>query len=327
MASAHKSVSGHSTKRRLAVSVVPVEDPLVSVILPTYNHAHYLPESIGSVLSQSYSPVELIVVDDGSCDETQAVVQRYSDGAVRYVSQRNRGLAAARNLGLSMARGELVAFLDADDRFLPDHVRVSVAALQDHPDVAFVCGDLRTFGPLSDFVHTHACDPTPDHLASMLRGCFIVNVGACLFRRSELLAVNGFDETRRACEDWDLFFRLLRHSPLHCHHTIVLEYRRSPGQMSHDFPLMLGESMRVLKDLRAYARSRTDYAEAYEEGIADVRRYYGDPAADALRRALFQLNFLEAARLSVSLLRWYPVGLLRAARPSAPLTGAEQHAP
>lgn len=303
-----------------------VEGPLVSVVLPTYNHAYYLPESVGSVLSQSYSPLELIVVDDGSRDETQAVVRRCGDGAVRYMSQRNRGLAAARNLGLSMARGELVAFLDADDRLLPDHLRVSVAALQDHADVAFVCGDLRTFGPLNDFVHTHACAPTPDHFASMLRGCFIVNVGACLFRRSALLAVGGFDETRRACEDWDLFLRLLRHSPLHCHHTVVLEYRRSPGQMSRDFPLMLGASMRVLRDQRAYARSRTEYAEAYGEGIADIRRYYGDPATDALWRGLSQVKLLEAARLSASLLRWYPAGLLRAARPSAARTGGEPHA-
>lgn len=310
-------MSERSLGQRLDVSGAPVEDPLVSVILPTYNHAHYLPESIGSVLSQSYSSLELIIIDDGSFDETQAVVQRYSDRAVRYVSQRNRGLAAARNLGVSMARGEFVAFLDADDRFLPDHLRVSVAAFQDHTDVAFVCGDLRTFGPLSDFVHIHACDPTPDHFASMLRGCFIVNIGTCLFRRSALLAVDGFDETRRACEDLDLFFRLLRSSPLHCHHTAVLEYRRSPGQMSRDFPLMLGESMRALRDQRAYAQSQAEYAEAYEDGIADVRRYYGDPAADALRRALSQMKLLEAVRLSVSLLRWYPAGLLRAARISA----------
>lgn len=326
MTGADSSVPDRSATRRLAVSGALVERPLVSVVLPTYNHAHYLPESLGSVLSQSYSPLELIVVDDGSSDETQAVVQRCSDGAVRYVSQRNRGLAAARNLGLSVARGEFVAFLDADDHFLPDHLRVSVAALQDHIEVAFVCGDLRTFGPLSDFVHTHACDPTPDHFASMLRGCFIVNVGACLFRRSALLAVDGFDETRRACEDWDLFFRLLRQSQLHCHHTVVLEYRRSPGQMSRDFPLMLRESMRALRDQRAYVRRWAEYAEAYEQGIADLSRYYGDPTADSLRRALSQLKFLEAARLSVSLLRWYPGGLLRAAH-IGHLTETERDAP
>jgi cellulose synthase/poly-beta-1,6-N-acetylglucosamine synthase-like glycosyltransferase len=322
----HRSGADAPVEQRSARAGAPAERPLVSVILPTYNHAHYLPESIGSVLSQSYRPLELIVVDDGSRDETQAVVQRCDDGSVRYVSQRNRGLAATRNRGFSLARGEFVVFLDADDRLLPDHLRVSVSALQDHADVAFVCGDLRTFGHPHDFDHVHACAPTPDHFASMLRGCFIVNVGACLFRRTALLAVGGFDETRSACEDWDLFFRLLRHSPLHCHHTVVLEYRRSPGQMSRNFPLMLGASMRTLRDQRAYARSRTEYVDAYKEGLADVRRYYGDPAADALRQAPSRLRLLDAARLSVSLLRWYPAGLLRAARPSATRTGAQPHA-
>lgn len=326
MDAADMASSKPSVGVRPTVSGNPVESPLVSIVIPTYNHAHYLPESVGSVLSQSYSPLELIVVDDGSRDETQAVVQRCGGGVARYVSQRNRGLAAARNLGLSMARGELVAFLDADDRLLPDHLRVSVAAVQDHADVAFVCGDLCTFGPLDDFVHTHACAPTPDHFASMLRGCFIVNVGACLFRRPALLAVGGFDETCNACEDWDLFFRLLRHSPLYCHHTVVLEYRRSPGQMSRDFQLMLGASMRVLRDQRSYARSRAEYAEAYEEGLADIRRYYGDPAADALRRALSQRKLLRAARLSMILLRWYPAGLLRAAQPPAAQTRGQPHA-
>lgn len=297
--------------RRSARSGAPPEGSLVSVIIPTYNHAHYLPESIGSILAQSYRHFELIVVDDGSRDDTEAVVQRCNDGSIRYIRQLNRGLAAARNRGLTEARGEFAAFLDADDRFLPDHVRVSVAALGDNAEVAFVCGDLRTFG-YHDFDHVHACAPAPDHFASLLRGCFIVNVGACLFRRSALLAVGGFDETCRACEDWDLFFRLLRHASLFCHHTVVLEYRRSPGQMSRNFPLMLDASMRTLRAQREYAQRRKEYADAYQEGLADILRYYGDPAADELRRALSRLRIPAALPLIRGLLRWYPAGFCRA---------------
>lgn len=326
MAGADVPEWGLAPRRHGAVSGA-AENPLVSVVIPTCDHAHYLPESIGSVLGQSYSPLELIVVDDGSRDETQAVVQRYGDGAVRYVSQPNRGLAAARNLGMSVARGEFITFLDADDRLLPDHLHVSVADIQKQENVAFVCGDLRTFGPLSDFVHAHACAPNPDHFASMLRGCFIVNVGVCLFRRSALVAIGGFDQTRRACEDWDLFFRLLRHSQLHCHHRVILEYRRSLGQMSRDFSLMLGASTRVLRDQRVLARSRTEYADAYEAGMAAIRRYYGDPCADELRSALSTFELLEAGRLVVSLLRWYPAGLLRVVRPQPKRPGGKSHAP
>src|ERR1039457_2614564 len=99
---------------RLGARSKRLQRPLVSVIIPTYNHARYLSESIGSVLNQSYKPRELIVVDDGSLDDTRAVVEHCDDGSVRYFSQRNRGLAAARNRGLSEAKGEFVAFLDAD---------------------------------------------------------------------------------------------------------------------------------------------------------------------------------------------------------------------
>ena len=312
---------------RNAPTGVPPEGPLVSVIIPTCDHAHYLPESIGSTLAQSYRHFELIVIDDGSRDDTHAVVQRCNDGSIRYIKQRNRGLAAARNRGLSEARGEFAAFLDADDRLLPDHLRVSVAAFGDNAGVAFVCGDLRTFGFPHDFDHVHVCAPAPDHFASLLRGCFIVNVGVCLFRRSALLAVGGFDETRRACEDWDLFLRLLRHSSLFCHHTVVLEYRRSPGQMSRKFPLMLDESMRTLRGQRKYAQRRKEYADAYQDGLADILRYYGDPAADELRQAFSRLRIPDVLPLIRSLLRWYPAGFCRAVGLSSLGNGSRTHAP
>jgi hypothetical protein len=150
----------------------------------------------------------------------------------------------------------------------------------------------------------------------MLRGCFIVNVGACLFHRSALLAVGGFDETRKACEDWDLFFRILRLSSLHCHHQVVLEYRRSSGQMSRDYSLMLGASMRVLRDQRIYTRNRQEYNDSYKAGLSDIIRYYGNPTVDALYTALRSLRFRQAVRLLVKLLRWYPAGLLRVFRNS-----------
>lgn len=284
---------------------------LVSVIVATHNHAHYLPESIGSVLAQSHAGFELIVVDDGSQDDTHAVVQALNRGSIRYLRQRNRGLAAARNLGLAHATGEFVAFLDADDRFLRDHLQISLAALSEHPEVAFVCGDLQTFGIPDDFEHVHSCAPTPDHYASLLRGCFIVNVGACLFRRAALLAIDGFDESCKACEDWDLFLRLVRYSALHCHHRVVLEYRRSPDQMSRNLALMLGASMRTLNAQRKHLGDRVDYFAAYADGLADIRRYYGDPAVHEVLPALAHLRFGHAVALLRNLCRWYPAGLTR----------------
>ncbi len=116
------------------------ENPLVSIIIPTYNYAGYLPRAIGSCLDQTYRNLETIVVDDGSTDTTAAVVSGFGDEIV-YVRQENQGVSAARNAGLARARGEFIAFLDADDILLKDCIASTVAVLLDHPDVGIVFTD------------------------------------------------------------------------------------------------------------------------------------------------------------------------------------------
>src|SRR4051794_23095793 len=125
---------------------------IVSVVIPAFNHAAFLSAAIKSVLGQSDSSYELIVVDDGSTDDTRAVVARYRQ--VRYVYQENRGLSAARNAGLRLSIGAFVVFLDADDILEPQALAVGRANLVAHPDWAFVSGahrrvdtELRPIGP------------------------------------------------------------------------------------------------------------------------------------------------------------------------------------
>ena len=117
------------------------EAPLVSVVIPCYNQAHFLGEAIESVLAQTYPHLEIIVVDDGSPDNTEEVATRYS--GVRYVQQANQGLAAARNTGLRHSTGAYLVFLDADDRLLPQAVEVGLQQLQAHPECAFTFGKWR----------------------------------------------------------------------------------------------------------------------------------------------------------------------------------------
>src|SRR5215212_10726407 len=114
---------------------------LVSVIIPCYNQAHFLGEAIESVISQSYKNFEIIVVDDGSTDNTSEVASSYEE--VRLVRQQNRGLAGARNRGLGEARGEYVVFLDSDDRLVSEALEVGVRELEAHPECAFVSGHYR----------------------------------------------------------------------------------------------------------------------------------------------------------------------------------------
>src|ERR1051326_205992 len=107
--------------------------PQVSVIIPTYNSAHYLADAVESVLSQTFQDIEVLIIDDGSTDETETVIQRYGS-LVRCFRQRNSGVAVARNRGIEESRGEYVAFLDADDTWLPHKLERQLAALDECSD-------------------------------------------------------------------------------------------------------------------------------------------------------------------------------------------------
>jgi len=117
--------------------------PLVSVIIPVYNGARFIAEAIESVCAQNYDPMEIIVVDDGSIDETSSIVQSFKD--VRYIRQKNQGVAVARNTGIENSRGELIAFLDADDYWAPNKLGIQVNCLLKHPHVGYTLGMQRNF--------------------------------------------------------------------------------------------------------------------------------------------------------------------------------------
>jgi glycosyltransferase involved in cell wall biosynthesis len=118
--------------------------PIVSVVVPCFNQARFLADSLTSVRAQGSVDHETLVVDDGSIDDTASVAGRFDD--VRYLRQDNRGTAAARNRGLRESRGRYVVFLDADDRLLPDALAAGVDALEREPDCGFVYGHVRLFG-------------------------------------------------------------------------------------------------------------------------------------------------------------------------------------
>ena len=113
---------------------------LVSIIIPCYNQGQFLAEAIQSVLNQDYQEKEIIVVNDGSLDNTREVAQAFGD-SIRYVEQTNKGLSSARNAGIRIARGEYIAFLDSDDQYLPHTLSTAVSFLDLYSDTAMVCGD------------------------------------------------------------------------------------------------------------------------------------------------------------------------------------------
>lgn len=179
---------------------VRAPSPLVSVIIPVYNGGRYLAEAIESVLAQSAGPLEIIVVDDGSIDDTAAVASRFG-AAVRYAFQANQGPAAAMNHGIELSRGALLAFLSADDLWVPDKLLWQMSALAHGPAVDMVFGHAQQFfsPELDDAVRrTLRCppDPMPAYAA-----------GTLLIARSTFHRVGAFDPRWRAGEFMDWYAR------------------------------------------------------------------------------------------------------------------------
>jgi glycosyltransferase involved in cell wall biosynthesis len=207
------------------------ETPLVSVVVPCYRQAHYLPGALDSALAQSYPAVEIIVVNDGSDDDTEAVTRRYGD-RVRYVYRANGGLSAARNTGIAQVRGTYLKFLDADDYLHPDQLAWHMAAMAGRADRVSMTG-VRLFrdGHPDQFIdHVPAASALlPDLFRDMDWG----GIHGYLFPTALVRAVGGFDESLRFAEDWNFFCRIGLHAPqLMTDPRIGAFYRLRAGSMS-----------------------------------------------------------------------------------------------
>ena len=189
---------------------------LVSTVIPTRNRSRLLRRAIESVLSQSYRALEIVVVDDASTDHTKAVVAALHDGRVQYICQpARRGGAAARNAGIGAAHGEFIAFLDDDDEWLPDKLAQQMALMQDTAgrNWPVVYTGEQYVGADGSTVRVLRPTRQGDILCDLLFGNYIGSTSTVLAARSALLAVGGFDEALRSCQDWDLWIRLAGKRP------------------------------------------------------------------------------------------------------------------
>ena len=226
----------------------PVEqDPLVSVIIPNYNHAQYVGDAIWSVLTQEYRNFEIIVVDDGSTDNSREVIAQFGD-KVQYIHQKNAGLSAARNTGIKASKGVLIGVLDADDMYESIFLSTLVVTLQENPDADGVYCGYQFVDHKNNLLPQIEARPV-DHdklYDALLDGNFFVPESIFL-RRYVYDNVGLFDETLRACEDWDVWLRVTKkykivHSP-----NILTRHRILPGSMSTDPQRMLTYRLAVLK--------------------------------------------------------------------------------
>ena len=189
-------------------------DPLVSVIIPTYNRAWTLPDAIDSVLEQTYQPFELIVVDDGSSDNTSALLAGYSP-RLTVIRQENAGVSAARNTGIEQATGEFLAFLDSDDRWLPQKLARQIDFFRRHPD-ALICQteEIWVRNGLRVNPGKRHQKKSGDIFIPSLSLC-LVSPSAVMLRRTLFDEIGNFDENLPACEDYDLWLRVSARHPVY----------------------------------------------------------------------------------------------------------------
>jgi glycosyltransferase involved in cell wall biosynthesis len=229
------------------MNVVQSSAPLVSVIIPTYNHAQYVSQAIRSVLNQDYDQYEIVVVDDGSEDNTPEVVAQFGD-RVRYIWQENKGLPGARNTGIRAARGDFIALLDSDDTWLPGFLSATVARLEAEPKLGavhtgfyFVDEQGRRLPQISTV--TVPDDQMYDRL---LDGEFFVPA-AVVTRRECFDRVGSFDEAFRGSEDWDMWLRVARQYLFAGIPRPLVNYRMHGNNMSKDPEYMLHYQLMVVE--------------------------------------------------------------------------------
>jgi glycosyltransferase involved in cell wall biosynthesis len=284
------------------------EDLLVSIIIPCYNGEAYLQEAIESALAQTYRPVEVIVVDDGSTDRSSEIAQKLP---VRYIRQPNRGLTKSRNLGVRKSRGSYVVFLDADDRLKPDAVKTGLRVLAGHPECAMAVGDHIFVSREGRQIAGSRKECLPaSHYEALLKSNFIEMISTVLFRRSVLEDVGGFDTKLRVAEDYELYLRIARDYPICCHSTVVAEYRMHQANVSHNSALMLATTLQVLKSQQRFVRGNARRLFAFLAGIRTWRKQYGRQLASELARSYRTLQVDDLRRKLLLLVMHYPQGLL-----------------
>jgi glycosyltransferase involved in cell wall biosynthesis len=209
-----------------------VDPPQVSVIIPTYNRAGCLRDAVDSVLAQGFGSFELIVVDDGSSDATPQLLRGYGD-SIRVLRQENRGVSAARNAGIASGRGELIAFLDSDDIWLPGKLALQVAFFRQNPEI-FICQTEELW-----VKNGRRVNPGKRHrkrggmiFEPSLELC-LVSPSAVMLRRELFERVGLFDERLPACEDYDLWLRVSSRFPVALIETpLIVKRGGHPDQLS-----------------------------------------------------------------------------------------------
>jgi glycosyltransferase involved in cell wall biosynthesis len=280
--------------------------PLISVIIPVYNAAGTILETLASVRRQTFPDFEIIVIDHGSTDETVSRLAQVHDGRMRLASFRNGGLAEARNRGIREARGEFLSFIDADDLWTPEKLEAQLEVLRRRPEAGLAYSWTAFIDDGGRFLFAKE----PQHFegdvyADLLRECFIASGSNVLIRSRCVESVGPFHGRFRSVEDWEYCLRVAARWPFAVVRRYQILYRLSTKSMSSDVPTIEAASMQLLERAIEAAPAGTV---SREECLANLKQYV---AFLYMTRASGPDTVTEAGRRLWESIRLHPRILLR----------------
>jgi glycosyltransferase involved in cell wall biosynthesis len=284
---------------------------LVSVVIATYNMGQYLPQAVESVLAQTYKNLEVQIVDDGSTDNTPEVVTRWrAHPRVRVHRQENAGQARAKNQGVALARGGLIAFLDADDVWLPAKLERQIGLFRGRPEVGVVYSDYECMDGSGDKLQKGVTPMRRGWVTGALLIENFVCYSAGVVRSECLRRVGAFDETLGMGIDYDLWLRLSAHHQFDFVPEITVRYRIWAGQMSKNYRKRYQSAIRIMSSFLEHHPgiveervARTAWAHTYC-GRGDMTLWQEQNWTAALKDYLRALSFVP----------WYPAAWRAIAR-------------
>jgi len=269
------------------------ESSIISVIITCYNQGKFLAKAINSVLRQKHVAFEIIVVDDGSTDDTKKVAESFSQ--VKYVYQKNQGLSAARNTGIDQSTGTFLVFLDADDWFLSDGLQINLMHIKTNPQAAFVSG-----GFWRETKGSGAANPTisvtDDHFRHLLEGNYIQMHAAVMYRRW-VFDEFRYDTSLKACEDYDLYLRITRKYPAFHHTKPIAAYYLHGQNMSCNVPMMLDSFLEILARQKKFLVN-SEEREAQKKGADKIKTFYCSAICNEL---ISQVDFSDRENRAVEI--------------------------
>lgn len=259
--------------------------PVLSVIMPCYNQAQYIEEAIESVINQSYRNWELIIIDDGSTDNSFEIAEKYASGdqRIKCLSQPNGGPSKARNNGVKKSVGKYLMFFDSDDKLAPQYFDKGIDYMSSHPNCAVFYSRLKRFGKKNDEL-TIRFTSYQDHL------CSSSLFPTCIIHRTDFERIGGFDEQMKGYEDWEMFIRLLYHNDnVYQYPEIMFFYRWNMDEGS--------------VNLQAIRRSKEIIEYIYNKNRAIYDEYFGSPI-----HSIRQANYLQQEMDKLLASRKYRIG-------------------